>query len=70
MIPVINHKIEKLLVDVENTYISLSEDSWAMNLSSHKVTPIKRSTQTIADMASGKFRRLFNRHRTAYRLFN
>jgi hypothetical protein len=69
MIPVINPQIEKLLVDAENTHITLSEDSWALNFSG-PVTPIKRNTQTVAEMKSGKFRRLFNRHSVAYRFFN
>jgi hypothetical protein len=70
MIPVLNSKIEKLLVDVENAFLPLSQESWAMNQSSQGVFPRSRNTQTVANMEAGKFRRLFNRHRTAYRFFN
>lgn len=70
MIPVTNPKIEKILVEAEHAHISISEESWALNLSSQPVFPRKRNTQTIREMESGKFRRLFNRHRTAYRFFN
>jgi hypothetical protein len=70
MIPVLDAKIEKLLVDVENTYLPLSEEAWAMNQPLQRVFPRKRNTQTVANMEAGKFRRLFNRHRTAYRFFN
>lgn len=70
MITVKNIAKENFLVDKENTFITLSDDSWALNLADQSTTPAKRSTQNVMDMQSGKFRKLFNRHRSAYRFFN
>ena len=70
MIPVINLKIEKLLVDVEHAYLPLSEEAWGMNQPLQNDFPRNRNRLTVANMETGKFRRLFNRHHTAYRFYN
>ena len=69
MIPTINHTLEYILVDTANAQITLSEASWKLN-EAQPVSHVRRSQHTVAEMESGKFRRLFNRHRTAFRFFN
>ena len=68
MIPTIDNTLEYALVDTENAHITLSEASEKMN----KMQPVSagRSLHTVGEMEFGKFRRLFDRHRIAYNLFN
>lgn len=51
---------KNLLIEVEGTDIQ----SQNKNLGS------RTNLYVVADIEDGKFRRLFNRHRRAYRLFN
>jgi hypothetical protein len=51
-----------LFIDIEGAYISASTD-----LSAPELTAMKRSTVPYSELKGGKFRRLFNRHQTAYR---
>ena len=69
MITTINNTLQNLLIDTENTQIKLSEASKKMN----EVTPASgcgRSFHTVGEMERGKFRKMFDRHHAAFRLFN
>jgi len=54
-----NTRKENMFVDVEGAHIPVSETVSA--------TKVIRSFRTVADMESRKFRRLFDRHKVAYR---
>jgi hypothetical protein len=49
--------IEHLLIDRENTNLSLCLESLRINQ-----PEIQRSVQPFSELKNGKFRRLFNRH--------
>ncbi len=69
MTTTINNTLEYILVDAENVQITLSDAS--LKLNETQAVPDRRKSQyTVAEMAGGRFRRLFNRHHTAYRFFN
>ena len=68
MIPTIDNTLEYILADTENAQIILSEASKKMNETQPVST--RRSLHTVGEMEFRKFRRLFDRHRTAYNLFN
>lgn len=60
-----NNTLEYILIDRENAEIKLSKASVKLN---EALPVIKRSSfRTIADMGEGKFRRMFDRHKAAYR---
>ena len=67
MIPTLNNTLQYILIDTENAQIILSEASKKMN---EQPAYKSSSFRTVGDMKEGKFGRLFNRHRAAYRLFN
>lgn len=67
MLPIINNTLQYILIDTENAQLILSEASKKMN---EQPAYKSSSFRTVGDMEHGKFRRLFNRHRTAYRFFN
>jgi hypothetical protein len=69
MITILNNIPEYKLIDVENTQITLSAASLKLN-EAQPVSNPRRSLHTVAEMESGKFRRRFDRHRTAFRFFN
>lgn len=50
---------KNIFVDVEGAEIPVKE--------THVTTKVARSFQTIADMETRKFRRLFDRHKVAFR---
>ena len=54
-----------ILADNEDAHITLSKASIALN----EAPPVYKSStyRTVADMEGGKFRKLFDRHKTAYR---
>lgn len=54
-----NTRKENMFVDVEGTHIPVNATVPA--------TKVIRSFRTVADMENRKFRRLFNRHKIAYR---
>jgi len=64
MIPTFNNTLQYLLIDKENAHIALSKASKKLN-----EEPVYKSStfRTVGDMERGKFRRLFNRHKVAYR---
>jgi hypothetical protein len=62
MIQTLDNTLGYKLINVENTQITLSAASGFAS--------IKRSLHTVSEIESGKFRRRFDRHRTAYRFFN
>ena len=51
-----------LFIDVEGAFITSSK-----NLSPASVVSIKRDVTPFSALKDGKFRRLFNRHSTAFR---
>lgn len=65
MIPTIHTTLQYLLIDTENAQLILSEASKKMN----EEQPAYKSPgfRTVGDMEHGKFRRLFDRHKAAYR---
>lgn len=67
MLPNFNNTLQYLLIDRENAQIILSEASRKLN-----EEPVHKSShiRTVSEMKEGKFGRVFNRHRTAYRFFN
>ena len=69
MTPTINNTLEYILVDTANTQITLSPASLQLN-EAQPVSNVSRSLRTVGEMERGKFRRMFNRHRTAFRFFN
>ena len=60
-----NNTLEYILIDRENVEIKLSKASVKLN----EAQPVSKRTnfRTVADMQSGKFRRMFDRHKVAYR---
>lgn len=64
MIPTIHNTLQYLLIDTENARLILSEVSKKIN-----EQPVYKSSsmRTVGEMKEGKFRRLFNRHKAAYR---
>jgi hypothetical protein len=64
MIPTIHTTLQYLLIDTENAQLILSEASKKINRE-----PVYKSStfRTVGDMEHGKFRRLFDRHKAAYR---
>ena len=54
-----NNRKENIFVDVEGAEIPVNERV--------SVKKVVRSFRTVADMESRKFRRLFDRHKIAYR---
>ena len=57
--------LKNIFVDVEGTQIPVSQPSQKLN----SIVPegnIARSFRTVADMESGKFRRMFDRHKVAF----
>ena len=68
MIHTIDNTLENNLIDIENAQIILSEASLKLNQT--QFASIKRSLHTVKEIESGKFRRRFDRHRTACRFFN
>jgi hypothetical protein len=60
-----NNTLEYILIDRENAHITLSKASVKLN----ETQPVfkKANFRTIADMGEGKFRRMFDRHKAAYR---
>ena len=69
MTTTINNTLKQILIDTENAQIILSKASLELN-EAHNVSHTRRSMRTVAEMEGGKFRRMFNRHRTAFRFFN
>ena len=57
---VINHLAKSLFIDQPNVSIPIVVQSVGVN-------PLSQSTRSFSDMGQGKFRRLFNRHSTAFR---
>nr|WKN35036.1 hypothetical protein K4G66_21905 [Tunicatimonas sp. TK19036] len=53
------------LIDTEFAHIPYSEATLQLN----RKLAMKRDTTPFGQMGEGKFRRLFNRHTTAYRLY-
>lgn len=51
-----------LFIDIEGAYITSSVDVVAP-----KEVTVRRNTVPMSELKGGKFRRLFNRHRTAFR---
>ncbi len=51
-----------LFIDVEGAFIGASQKS-----SHPSVVSIKRDVTPFSELKNGRFRRLFNRHRTAFR---
>lgn len=51
-----------LFIDIEGAYITSSK-----SLDSASEVSIKRDVTPFSQLRDGKFRRLFNRHRTAFR---
>jgi hypothetical protein len=73
MIQTLDNTLEYKLIDTENTQIKLSSPSdpgLVPGLNENQFASIKRSMHTVSEIESGKFRRRFDRHRTAYRFFN
>lgn len=68
MIPTIDITLEYILADTAHAQLTLSEASKKLN----EAQSVYKSNifRTVGDMEDGKFRRMFNRHRTAYKLFN
>lgn len=64
MIPTLNNTLQYLLIDTENAQIILSEASKKIN---EQPAYKSSSFRTVGDMKEGKFRRLFDRHKVAYR---
>ncbi len=64
MINFIKNNLKNIFVDVEGASIPISRTFQKLNQPAPKIA---RSLRTVADMERGKFRRLFNRHRVAYR---
>lgn len=57
---VINHPAKSLFIDQPNVSIPVATQVVVASPSLH-------STRSFSDMGRGKFRRLFNRHTTAFR---
>ena len=68
MIPTLNISLEYILADTANAQLTLSETSKQLNEAQSIYT--SKVFRTVGDMEHGKFRRMFDRHRTAYKLFN
>ena len=62
MIQTLDNTLEYKLMDTENTQITLN--------TAPGFASIKRSMHTVSEIEGGKFRRRFDRHRTAYKFFN
>jgi hypothetical protein len=68
MIQTLDNTLEYKLIDIENTQITLSAAS--LKLNEAQFASIKRSMHTVSEIEGGKFRKRFDRHRTAYKFFN
>jgi hypothetical protein len=60
MLHITENKLKDMLIEVEGADVKIS------NTSRSKVQYL----HTIADIQTGRFRKLFDRHRNAYKLFN